>query len=421
MTADFVLPNQNGSLLERIQQMQFTDKPQAEKLAAQFIREVFPHLEITAVTLRPQAISLNSFNGFLSLANGQQLFFKTHVEQDGVIQEYYNAAMLAKAGYPVIQPLYTSEQAEQQILIYDIVRHPSVFDTARQLETDGFDPHLFERLTLAQNRSDEQLYTLFEQTLSQEDRRVIITAPVHQLFYHRLTGGRLDRFYGAETSITLPHGIFPLSEVRQKRWIINGSEYDDTLDRLIEQAIRVLDPKELPLYAITGHGDAHNGNVFFDQEQAVLTYFDPAFAGRHHPLLDLVKPLFHNVFAMWMYFPEEETEKLQISLHRHGDVWSIEHNYDLNEIRQMFVDSKVHRTLLPILRRMQHDGILPSDWRQMLKLGLFCCPFLTLDLKRFPPSISLLGLTMAVQMGAESHKRRSPIDQILDQIEMRLI
>jgi hypothetical protein len=406
----------DSSILERIQRLQFTDRPQAESLAAQFIGEIFPQLDIATVRLRPQAISLNSFNGFLTLTDGQELFFKTHVEQDGVIQEYYNAAMLAQAGYPVIQPLYTSEQADQQILIYPVVKDPSVFDTARALETDGFNAARFEHLTEAQNASDRQLYTLYRQTLADEPRETVINAPIHQLFYHRLTGGRLDRFYDNGTSITLPHQTLSLAEVRQKHWIINGSEYTETLDNLITGAVDTLNPNNLPLHTIIGHGDAHNGNVFFDEPQRTLTYFDPAFAGRHHPLLDLVKPLFHNVFAMWMYFPEQEAEKLTITLREEESTWHVDHNYELNPIRQMFLQSKADHTLAPTLRLLRERDALPENWRELVKLALFCCPFLTLDLKRFPPTISLLGLTMAVQMGSESTGQRSLIDQTLDHV-----
>jgi hypothetical protein len=406
----------NQSILERIQRLQFTDRPQAERLTAQFIGRIFPQLQIASVRLRPQAISLNSFNGFLTLTNGDELFFKTHVEQDGVIQEYYNAAMLAQAGYPVIQPLYTSEQADQQILIYEVVNVPSVFDTARALETVAFDAARFERLREAQNASDRQLYALYEQTLADASQETVVAAPIHQLFYHRLTGGRLDRFYGGGTSITLPHQTLPLAEVRQKHWVINGAEYTETIETLIAQAVNVLDPGGLPLQTVIGHGDAHNGNVFFDEQQRTLTYFDPAFAGRHHPLLDLVKPLFHNVFAMWMYFPEQEVEKLRITLREEGQVWHIDHNYELNPIREMFLESKILLTLVPLLELLHQRDLLPANWRELLKLGLFCCPFLTLDLKRFPPLISLLGLTMAVQMGAESVGQRSVIDQTLDRV-----
>lgn len=407
-------------ILERIQRLQFTDRPQAEMLAAEFIWDIFPQLEVASVRLRPQAISLNSFNGFLTLTDGQELFFKTHVEQDGVIQEYYNAAMLAQAGYPVIQPLYTSEQADQQILIYEVVKDPSVFDTARALETDAFDAVRFEHLTEAQNASDRQLYTLYEQTLADASQATVVNAPIHQLFYHRLTGGRLDRFYGDGTTITLPDQTLPLSEVLQRHWVINGSEYTQTLADLITRAVGVLDPVHLPLQTIIGHGDAHNGNVFFNDEQRTLTYFDPAFAGQHHPLLDLVKPLFHNVFAMWMYFPEQEAAKLSISLRKEGSTWHVDHDLTLNPIRQMFLDSKIDNTLMPLLHLLQKPEALPVNWRELLKLGLFCCPFLTLDLKRFPPTISLLGLTMAVQMGAESIGSRSLIDQTLDRVAAEL-
>jgi hypothetical protein len=387
-------------------------------LLLRFVNETFPQLEVERVELRPQAISLNSFNGFLTLIDGQKLFFKTHVEQDNVIGEYYNAAMLKEAGYPVIQPLYSSTRSGQQILIYPVVSDPSVFDVARGLETQPFDEALFEDLKTAQNASDDDLYRRYLNTLAPQE---MLDAPIHQLFYHRLKGGRLDRFYGDGTEIRLPDGIFPLSEIRQWRWAINGSEYEETLDHLIYKAISVLNPSIQIGLTIIGHGDAHNGNVFFNQEKQQLTYFDPAFAGRHSPLLDLTKPLFHNVFAMWMYFPEEEKQKLSIERTFDGNSCRVQHNYGLNTIRQMFLESKVERVLIPTLQLLRSLDSLPHNWRTYLKSALFCCPFLTLDLKRFPPEISLLGLTMAVQMGGESQNSKSIIDAVLDRAEMAIL
>jgi hypothetical protein len=86
----------------------------------------------------------------------------------------------------------------------------------------------------------------------------------------------------------------------------------------------------------------------------------------------------------------------------------------------MFIKSKIEFALIPLLRLLQEREELPDNWREMLKLGLFCCPLLTLDLKRFPPTISLLGLTMAVQMGEESSGERSFIDQTLDRAAAQL-
>lgn len=402
-------------LLEQIQRLQFEDRAAAERLVKAFIEATFPQLTITALELRPQAVSLNSFNGFLTLTDGHRLFFKTHIEQDNQISEYYNARLLADAGYPVIQPLYSSTSAGQQLLIYEVVAAPSVFDVARQLETSEPDPVLFADLTESQQRADDRLLALYQQSLAPQRAADAAQAPVHQLFYHRLTGGRLDRFYGDGTIINLPHGTFPLAEIRQTRWTINDGVYHETLDEIINRAMMLLNPAQAGP-SIIGHGDAHNGNVFFERDDHRLIYFDPAFAGRHAPLLDLTKPLFHNVFAMWMYFPESERDALDIRLAVNGDHWQVTHNYGINPLRQMFLTSKVDRVLIPILRQLQAERSLPENWREMFKAALFCCPFLTLDLKRFPPEIALLGLTMAVTMGAESHGQRSVIDRTLDRV-----
>jgi len=87
----------DDSLLRRIQALQNRDKSTAEALLIGFIADTFPALDPISVELRPSAVSLNSFNGYLTLRDGTRMFFKTHVEPDSVIGEYYNAALLAEA------------------------------------------------------------------------------------------------------------------------------------------------------------------------------------------------------------------------------------------------------------------------------------------------------------------------------------
>jgi hypothetical protein len=416
----------SDDLLQQIQSLQFSQKAKAEALLQDLIREMFA-LDVTQVELRPLAVSLNSFNGFATLADGQRLFFKTHTEPDSVVGEYYNSTILAEAGYPVIRPLYTSTQEGRQLLIYEVVEEPSVFDVAWSIET-GLSREI-EAVTIAQNASDDQLLQLYVSALEMQSAEDAAQARVHQLFYHRITGGRLEKFYGPlpgkagdDVTIALPDGLHPMREVRGVQWIINGQHYDVSLNDLIEQAISDLQPAQAGP-SVIGHGDAHNGNVFFNAAARTLTYFDPAFAGRHHPLLDLTKPLFHNVFAMWLYFTQEKAAQLHITLERGDGVWRVEHDYALHPVRQMFLESKVEHVLLPTLRKLQQRGWLRPDWRRYLKSALFCCPFLTMNLAdsgKFPPEISLLGLTMAVEMGAESREKRSRIDAVLDQVEARL-
>ncbi len=407
-----------SDILQQIRDLQFSDKSGAETLLLSFIRDNFP-LDIISLELTPLAVSLNSFNGFMTLADGNRRFFKTHTETDTVIDEYYNAEMLSNLGYPIIQPIFKSTEPGKQLLVYEVIEDESVFDVAWRMETQ--DKADLPLLTIAQNRADEDLLELYRQSLTAQSAETASKSPVHQLFYHRLTGGRLDRFYGEGASIQLPNGTFSMKDVRQTKWMINGQEYEETLDHMIERAIKLINPKQADV-AIIGHGDAHNGNVFF-QKQAnppSLLYFDPAFAGIHHPLLDLTKPLFHNVFAMWMYFPHEKTASTSISLMKNDNTWHVDYDYHLPQVRHMFLESKVERTLIPILQDLQSKNQLRDDWRQYLKAALFCCPFLTMNLtdnEKFPPEISLLGLAMSVEMGSESNGKRSLIDTVLDKVE----
>ncbi|PJF28992.1 MAG: hypothetical protein CUN52_10650, partial [Phototrophicales bacterium] len=391
------------NILQTIQQLQFTDKPQAESLLMNFIRETFD-LSVESVELRPLAISLNSFNGFITLTEGGKLFFKTHTEQDTVIDEYYNARLLADVGYPIIQPLHSTTKTGQQFLIYDVITAPSVFDVAwdlelREMRGDVSFSSELHPLEQAQHDADDALFRYYQTSLQAPTPTP--DAPIHQLFYHRLTGGRYDRFYADHIPIALPHGMYRMGDVKRIKWVINGQAYSETINDLVAKAIITLNPKR-PLATIIGHGDAHNGNVFYIQDKPSLLYFDPAFAGRHSPLLDLVKPIFHNVFAMWMYFPQVKKETTPIQIDVRDDTWHITYDYRLWSVRTMFLQSKVERVVMPMLKLLQAHQFLPDDWRDILKLALFCCPFLTLNLadaNRFPPEISLLGLAMSVEMG----------------------
>ncbi|MEM6282672.1 MAG: hypothetical protein AAF787_10805, partial [Chloroflexota bacterium] len=403
----------------------------AEALLAGFIGRTFP-LDVHSVQLRPSAISLNSFNGFLTLADGTRLFFKTHTESDNVIGEYYRASVLADTGYPVIQPVYSSTTAGEHLLIYEVIDDPSVFDVAWEIE-NGNNKH-FEALKRAQNQSDDELLQLYNATLDAQNAADASEAPVHQLFHHRLTKGRLERFYGplpgmvpADNTIfdvKLPGRTEAMPVARAVKWTINGQQYEESLDDIITRAIALLEPAQAgPV--VTGHGDAHNGNVFLTLSQPApsLLYFDPAFAGQHHPLLDLTKPLFHNVFAMWMYFPAEIAARTQIELKRTDDRWHVTHDFVLPPVREMFLESKVERVLVPVLQKLKSMGKLREDWQDYLKAALFCCPFLTMNLadsSRFPPEIALLGLCIAVEMGSWSTGQRSRIDRVLDDVAARV-
>lgn len=406
-------------ILQRIRDLQFTNKEQAESLLLAFFRDVL-QLPAQSILLTPHAVSLNSFNGIVTFEDGRRQFFKSHTEADTIIGEYYRGELLAEAGYPVIQPVFRSTDPGKQLLIYELVEDSSVFDIAWEIEKGN--PSKFDTLQDAQYKADDALFKLYQKTLHWQSAAEAATAPVHQLFYHRLTGGRLDRFYspreqdGRDRHIELPDQKLPLKTILSANWTINSRRFSDSLSDLINRAIELLNPAQAGP-AITGHGDAHNGNVFLRSgSPPSVLYFDPAFAGRHHPLLDLTKPLFHNVFAMWMYYPQDLQERIDIEWEFKDNEIIITYQEQIPEIRQMFFNSKFERVLIPTLRILKENNWLRADWREYLKAALFCCPLLTMNLgdaARFPPEISLLGLAMSVEMGAKSLSQDTMVDQAL--------
>ncbi len=414
--------------LQQIQDLQFADLEAANALLREFMIANLD-FQVETVQIRPLAVSLNSLNGFITTADETKYFFKTHVEPQSIINEYYNSTILAEAGYPVIQPIHSSTEWGKQLLIYEFFETPSMFNVIRDLEmgrrTDA------DRVISIQEKADEQLWDIYLQTLQPLEKAEHARSPIHQLFYHRLTGGRFAKFYQG-TDIFLPGGKINYNSLASMQWNINGIQYQDTLGQLVQQAIGLLKPSRSDVASIVGHGDAHNGNLFIDVDfsrsvRGSMVYFDPAFAGRHSPLLDLAKPLFHNVFAIWMYYPREIAEMMSIRWEIKDDTMMVEHDFVPSPVRVALLRSKLERVLKPLLEELEsrclrgfcvsaaaaqplaslrhRSGMLEENWREYLKLALFCCPFLTMnlsDVKKFPPEITLLGLAMSVEMGSTS-------------------
>lgn len=384
--------------LARIRALQFENLAEANRQMADFFRERLP-FGVREVNIRVLAVSLNSVNGILVDENGKRLFFKAHIESQVADREYYNTEVLTEAGYPVVRPVLKAKESEEQhVMLYEVIETPTMFDACRAVETGEASNEA--DLIAAQRLSDHTLMGLYERSLRWQTAEENASSPVFQLFYHRLTGGRFDQFYRGQM---VPWFEVPWEELAAMPWVINGRRFEKPLGTLVEDAIRLLNPaQDGPV--VVGHGDAHNGNVFYRGSNVDLLYFDPAFAGRHHPLVDLTKPLYHNTLAQWMYFPDEKGRQLRLEAQIDNGVVYVEHDYHLNSLRRGILDSKVQLVLDPMVRHLDALGWLRPDYREYLRAAVFCCPLLTMNLcdrAKFPANVSVLGLSHAVQFGNE--------------------
>jgi len=392
--------------LATIQRLQFGERAKAELLLQRWFA-LHMHLNTESVTLTPKPVSLNSFNGIYR-ASGEDYFFKTHVEEQGILEEYYNAELLHQAGYNIVRPLRTLHEKGQQMVIYPVVQQPVMFDLMRAVETGQGGDVTLDMLVAAEKRECERLLEIYQSTLRPSTAEEHAQAPIHQLFWHRLTGGRLKQFYEGKC-IFFPEpkdprdaeGGLSFETIAGYSWCINGSTITGkyrTLGDIIERAKVVLNPARAA-HTVIGHGDAHFGNVFLEDQQRYL-YFDPAFAGRHSPLLDIIKPIFHNVFATWMYFAQDVARDLELSVEVRGNSLIVFHNYELSAVRRAILSTKF-QYFRPLITMLREAHALPDDWSEQMKLALMCCPLLTvnlLDQQRFPPAVCWLGLSQVMQM-----------------------
>jgi len=414
------------SLLTDIQKLQFSDKQKAEGDLLTFLKQNEDE-SIDQVELTPKPQSLNSINGFITYKNGERLFFKTHTEENEQLSEYYNADVLSKAGYPIFQIRQVTHRPGRQIALYEVISLPTLFDLLKSEEDEFLVRGEFSKTTSAllraQEKYDKSVAEIYRTTLTTMDVEKDKSAPVHQLFSHRLAAdGRVGIFY-TPNSLNLGDKQLTFDALAKKRWVINGVEYSETLAEIIDRSRRLLQPNGGP--AIIGHGDAHNGNLFVDIESETFYMFDPAFAGLHNVLIDMTKPTFHNIFARWMYYPEQVEKEFELKYKITADAIVIDHTFHPSKLRLAFLSLRKKHVLDPTIKMLAEKNSLPSNWQEFFRSSLFCCPFLTVNLlaqhkangslaERYGLPIKLLGLSMAVQFGALQHRNANSLSDVID-------
>jgi len=395
------------------------DWDRAAAIVAQLIREAFA-LTPQSVQISRDGYSLNSVNGLVDMPGGEQYFFKFHHEEgeEVTLEELYRGELLQQAGYPVDLPLYVSKQIGRQLLLYRRRLDPRFVEICAGLEYAP--PRQLEQAVAAQRDLDRLSCAIYCRTLHSATAEQQAREPVHQLFHHRLVdrnepskiGGRARRFFFGRNfdiaGLTLSD-----AQLRAARWRINGVDYADSIQTLLERSIALLQPGSLARFgALTAHGDAHNANVWWEERHAQvprLVLFDPAFAGSHVcALLADVKATFHNIFAHphWLYSPARVQASLAVAARLASGTVELTTDWQLTPLRRRFLDEKADSVWRPLLQELASRRMLAPDWRSTLRCALFCCPTLVMDLCAggaggHTPFSSALGLAIAVRCGSE--------------------
>jgi len=405
---------------------------EAAAVVARLLREEFG-LAAQNFKINADIYSLNSLNGTFE-AGGAPLFFKFHQEEnEGAMSgEYYRARLLADAGLPVDLPIHASATPGRQILVYRRRTDARLADVLRALDAAP-DAAMQKEALAAESALNQRTMEVYRRTLHAITPAQSAAEPIHRLFHERLVtpgapgqlGGRFASFY-ADKVFELPGLKLPWAELSRLTPAINGIRYGRTLGELFDEAFSRMAPGYLGGGGVTAHGDAHNANVWFTGGPGAreLVLFDPAFAGSHVPaLLAEIKTTFHNVFAhpFWLYEPAEAARRYKAAATRTPATLHLVHNCELSPVRRELLELKARDIWKPLLALLKQRELLPADWRRVVRLGLFLCPALVMNLRAgaeggsHNPVSSAIGLATAIAMGAEPVKP-DLLSRLLDSI-----
>lgn len=407
----------------------------AEPLLASLLADLFK-IEAQNIVINRDQYSLNSLNGFFDTEAGA-FFFKFHQEEgeEEMSGEYYRADILARAGLPVDQAVYMSVLPGEQILVYRRRTDPRFSDVLRAL--DIVDRPLERRIAVAAEADlTAEVMAVYRASLHPISPQQAAAEPVNRLFYERLVdpatgaypGGRRKSFYVGK-QFEFPGASLSWEQFADARWVINGLAYSKTVRQLFDEAHARLEPTNVAdAGGVVAHGDAHNANVWYTTDAAgaaKLSFFDPAFAGEHVPtLLAEVKTTFHNIIAhpLWLYDPDEAQRHYRASATFEDGRLIVETDWKLSPVRSDLLKLKAEAVWRPLLEDLRTRGMLPRDWRNVVRLALFLSPTLVMNLRQDPggrhnPTSSLIGFANAVRCGDEPVGGSDFISDFLDAAE----
>ncbi|OJF92566.1 hypothetical protein [Pararhizobium antarcticum] len=426
----------NNSKTAEIRRLARTDEPAALKLLDSLLRDLFG-LDAHAIAINRDQYSLNSLNGFFE-ADGQSLFFKFHQEdgEEAMSGEYYRADILLRAGLPVDQALYMSVLPGEQILVYRRRSDPRFSDVLRALDLAP-DEAAEAKAVAAERQLSETVLSVYLETLHAVTPTEVAAEPIHRLFHDRLAdplsgaipGGRFKSFYVDQEfsfpGVNLDWDAFSIAPV-----VVNGRRYRYSFGDLFEQAGTRLRPDRLAdAGGVVAHGDAHNANVWYTEKDGapLLSYFDPAFAGQNVPtLLAEVKTTFHNILAhpLWLYDPAEAQTRYTASARYEAGTLFLDTDWEPSRVRMGLLEVKADTLWRPLLAALKERGMLPNDWRRVIRLALFLCPTLVMNIRAgastHNKTSSLIAVAIAVMAGSEPETGEDIVSLFLDRIDPSL-
>lgn len=365
-----------------------------------YIKRALPDVDVKNVKPIETAASLNSISAYVDITvQGSRYtpaFVKIHIESDtkstsalGAQNEYSQANLLARHGWPMLMPLMSSSSREYPLLVYPRVEEKTLFDLVKNsydkrenLITSG-DLAILSRL-------NRQVGKAMVDSSKMADSEEAVNSPVQTLFFERFKeGGRIDEWYKPDTRFALT-GMgkdMTWGELLETKWVINGNPYDITFSEIIENARRYLsfDGGDRTLVCVS-HGDDHPGNIFMARKGGRAIIFDPAFAGWNPASLSNIKTFAHScVLPMGGLYYDPKIGDISYSFDANKNVVNVYipfENSVLYDFHEALAKQVVDLRIIPLIQKSKQTGVDLKSEYERIKYGLAGCALLTTNISR---------------------------------------
>ncbi len=366
----------------------------------EYIEKALPGANIRSVEPISTAASLNSVCAYVDIAarDGKYLpaFVKIHIESDtqstsvlGAENEYSQANLLARYGWPVLVPLMSSGSREYPLLVYPRIEEKTLFDLFKDSYDKGKNLIALSDLDIF-SQLNKQVGEAMVNNSKLIDSKEAVRSPVQTLFLERFRkGSRIDTWYRHGTRFGLPgeDEYITWQELLESKWVINGDPYNITLAEVVENARRYLSFDQEPKALVCiSHGDDHSGNIFMDREGGEAIIFDPAFAGWNPASLSNVKALAHScILPMGGMYYDPKIGNVSYNWERNRNIIHVDipfENSVLNHVHEALAKQIIDLRILPLFQRSKQTGIDVKNEHERIKYALAGCALLTTNILR---------------------------------------
>lgn len=320
--------------------------------------------------------SSNSKYGKAQLKNNGEVFFKEMLNDYRFEGELSGQKVVSSYFSHIQNPIFIQNESKRVFYEWndgDILANKRL----KSIDTEAIKYFLEVELRKSEDHLNAYLFSVRDFLNKKVDETLLNNSRIHDLYYKRLVGDRLQLFY-ENFELNINGKIYKFINLFDYDLIVNNKNYGK-LSGIIKNFSTLLNPANfVNRIKICGLGDSHSGNVIVEDSPDDYLYIDYEFSGFHSPYLDIAKEIYNDCAFNVFYSDKLPDFSYNLDIEIQNNSLIINHDYLPDKLSRLLLKTKIEGTILPLreyLKSINRDT--DEDWDQILGGALFCSGFLT--------------------------------------------